>query len=178
MSNFINFLTLFRIFSAILIFILIAYSNNFFLAFCLFILASISDYFDGYLARKYDLTSVIGEILDPVADKILITFIYISLTIELASVYVGFLSAFIISREIWIAALRDFNARNNNSNLTKVTFIAKLKTTIQMLTISLYLIALSFNQNLIIVISDVFLLISFLITWYTGIQYTQSSFKE
>ena len=84
----------------------------------------------------------------------------------------------IISREIWVAALRDFNARSSNSNATKVTFLAKIKTSIQLLTIAIYLSGLSLNNMLIILTADIFLLLSFLITIYTGYQYTSSTFKN
>ena len=73
--------------------------------------ASITDYFDGYLARKYNLVSQLGEILDPIADKILIVFLLFAITANLNSYYIGFFSAIIITREIWVGALRDFNAR-------------------------------------------------------------------
>ena len=59
-----------------------------------------SDYFDGYLARKYNAESQLGEILDPVADKILVVFILIGLSVNLNSYLMAVMSSFIISREI------------------------------------------------------------------------------
>jgi hypothetical protein len=84
----------------------------------------------------------------------------------------------IITREIWVSALRDFNSRNNNSNATKVIYIAKIKTTIQLFTISIYLFSLSFNIMLLIPIADIFMIISVLITIYTGYMYTVNTFKN
>tara|TARA_B100002019_G_C21220176_1_gene574291 strand:- start:863 stop:1402 length:540 start_codon:yes stop_codon:yes gene_type:complete len=176
-STFINILTLSRIFLAALIFILLMSSDGYFLALVLFFVAGITDYFDGYFARKYNATSQLGEILDPIADKILILFVLFGLAINLSSYLIGFIGATIITREIWVGALRDLNARNGNSDVTKVTFLAKIKTTIQLFTISIYLFGLAINNMLIIVIADIFLFISLFITLYTGLIYSLNSFK-
>lgn len=178
MIKIINFITLMRIFLSVIIFFLISYSKNFSLALFLFFLAGISDYFDGYLARKYKSESELGEILDPVADKILIVFLFIGLSVSLDSFFIGIVSAFIISREIWVGALRDYNARKEKSNKTSVTFLAKIKTAIQFVTITIYLVGLSLNNMLILVIGDVFLLIALLVTIYTGYIYTVNSFSK
>ncbi len=173
----INFLTISRILIGIIIFILLAFDKYILLAFILFLIAGLTDYFDGFLARKYKLTSQFGEIVDPIADKILIVFVLIGLSTHLSSYLLGFASSIIISREIWVSALRDFNARNNNLNATKVTFLAKLKTSVQLLTITIYLFGLAFNKMLMIVIGDIFIIISLLVTIQTGINYTISSFR-
>jgi len=175
--TFINILTLSRIFLAALIFILLISPDGYFLALVLFFLAGITDYFDGYFARKYNATSQLGEILDPIADKILILFVLFGLAINLSSYLIGFIGATIITREIWVGALRDLNARNGNNDATKVTFLAKIKTTIQLFTISIYLFGLAINNMLIIVIADIFLFISLFITLYTGLIYSLNSFK-
>jgi CDP-diacylglycerol--glycerol-3-phosphate 3-phosphatidyltransferase len=147
-------------------------------AFILFFIASITDYFDGYLARKYNLVSQLGEILDPIADKILIVFLLFALSVNLTSYYIGFVSALIITREIWVGALRDFNARQNKSDATKVTFLAKIKTTIQLFTISTYLLGLGMNNMLVLLIADILLLLSLIITIYTGFIYSLNTFKK
>lgn len=177
MSTFINILTLSRIISAALIFVLLISPGGYSLALILFFFAGITDYFDGYFARKYNATSQLGEILDPIADKILILFVLFGLAINLSSYLIGFVGATIITREIWVGALRDLNARNGNIGATKVTFLAKIKTTIQLFTISIYLLGLAINSMLTIVIADIFLFISLFITLYTGLIYTLNTFK-
>ena len=177
MSTFINILTLSRIFLAALIFLLLMSPDGYLLALLLFFIAGITDYFDGYLARKYDAVSKLGEILDPIADKVLILFVLFGLAINLSSYLIGFIGAIIITREIWVGALRDLNARNGKSDVTKVTFIAKIKTTIQIFTISIYLMGLTINNMLIIIIGDIFLFISLFITLYTGFIYSINTFK-
>ena len=84
---------------------------------------------------------------------------------------IGLFASIIITREIWVGALRDLNARNRKSDATQVTFLAKIKTSIQLLTISLYLFALAMDQMLFLVIGDLFLVMSAIITLYTGYLY-------
>ncbi|MDA8605205.1 CDP-diacylglycerol--glycerol-3-phosphate 3-phosphatidyltransferase [Gammaproteobacteria bacterium] len=172
MRTFINILTLSRIFLAAVIFLLLISPDGYLLALILFFLAGITDYFDGYLARKYNAVSQLGEILDPIADKILILFVLFGLSINLSSYLIGFIGAIIITREIWVGALRDLSSRNGRSNATKVTFLAKIKTTVQLFTLSIYLFGLVINNMLIIVIADILLFISLFITLYTGLIYT------
>jgi CDP-diacylglycerol--glycerol-3-phosphate 3-phosphatidyltransferase len=178
MKTFINILTLSRIFLAAVIFLLLISPDGYLLALILFFLAGITDYFDGYLARKYDAVSQLGEILDPIADKILVLFILFGLAINLSSYLIGFIGAIIITREIWVGALRDLNARNGKSDATKVTFLAKIKTSVQLSTLSIYLFGLAINNMLIIVIADILLFISLFITLYTGYIYTFNTFKK
>ena len=177
MTNFINFITIARILLAPIILVFLIF-GNYLVCVLLFFLAGLTDYYDGYLARKYNAESELGEILDPIADKILVVFILIGLSVELHSQLMSLLSSFIIAREIGVAALRDYSARNNLSDRTKVTFLAKAKTSIQLLTIGLYLLALTINFNLLIVISDIVLIIATFITLYTGYQYTLNVFKR
>jgi len=174
----INILTISRILIAMIIFSLLMLNNHYFVAFLLFITAGLTDYLDGFLARKFNASSELGEILDPIADKILIVFLFFGLALNLSSYLIGFAGALIITREIWVSALRDYNSRTNNSNATKVIYIAKIKTTVQILTISIYLFALAFKIMLLIPIADIFMIISVLITLYTGYIYTINTFKN
>lgn len=178
MSLFINLITLSRIILGAAIFVLLTRTEMYWYAFILFFLAGITDYYDGYLARKYNLVSQLGEILDPIADKILIVFLLFAISVNLTSYYIGFLSAVIITREIWVGALRDFNARQQNTNATRVTFLAKIKTTIQLFTISTYLLGLALNNMVIVLIADIMLFLSFIVTVYTGWVYTLNTFKR
>jgi CDP-diacylglycerol--glycerol-3-phosphate 3-phosphatidyltransferase len=152
--------------------------DGYLLALVLFFLAGVTDYYDGYLARKYNAVSQLGEILDPIADKILILFVLFGLAINLSSYLIGFIGSIIVTREIWVGALRDLNARNGKSDVTKVTFLAKIKTSIQLFTLTIYLLGLTINNMLVIIIGDIFLFISFFITLYTGFIYSLNTFKS
>ena len=178
MSHFIQFLTYFRIFIAPIIFLLITVYDSYSLALFLFFLASISDYWDGFLARKYNLESIIGAVLDPIADKILVTFLILALSIELSSIFVAMVGGLMLVREFWVGALRDFNARQGNSKATAVSFLAKIKTSIQFVTFSLYLFGLALNSSLILFISHFFMFLALIITFKTGLSYTVATFKR
>ena len=178
MINCINLLTFSRIVLATIIFLLLMSSDGYLLALILFYIAGFTDWLDGYLARKYNAVSQLGEVLDPIADKILIVFVFFALAVNLSSYLIGFFASLIITREIWVGALRDLNARNNRTDATKVTFIAKIKTTIQLITISIYLLALTLNNMLLVIVADIFLFTSLLITLYTGLIYTFNTFRR
>ena len=178
MNYFIQSLTYFRILISPIIFLLITLYDSYGWALFLFFLASISDYWDGFLARKHKLESIIGAVLDPIADKILVTFLILALSIELSSIFIGMVGGLMLVREFWVGALRDLNARLNNSNATKVTLLAKIKTFIQFITFSSYLFGLILNNLLMLFISNFLLFLALIITLQTGLSYTAATFKN
>jgi len=178
MKFFINFLTFFRLLSGPVIFVMLVEVTSPLSAFILFIFASLTDYFDGYLARKHSLESTLGEVLDPIADKILTLFLIITLILYFNSLYIAMVGAVILSREFWVSALRDLNARNNYSDATKVTFLAKLKTSSQFLTFGSFLLGILINNALIIFLSNIFLFIAMILSLQTALDYTKATFKS
>ena len=178
MKKFIQLLTLSRIIAGPIIFILVIFFQYFTVALTVFILASLTDFMDGYLARKFNAVSTLGAILDPIADKILLTFVIIVLSLELNSAFIALSGSLILAREYWVGALREFNARSGNIKATNVTFLAKVKTTIQLFALSLYLLFLSTGQALLILIGDLTLFISLIITLQTAVSYTIASFSR
>tara|TARA_B100000767_G_scaffold108793_1_gene104226 strand:+ start:2234 stop:2770 length:537 start_codon:yes stop_codon:yes gene_type:complete len=178
MYNFIQFLTYFRIIAGPIIFISILLFDFYGIALIILLLASVSDYWDGFLARKYSLTSSFGAVLDPIADKILITFTLIALSVNLGSSYIAFISSVILAREFWVSALRDLNARNGDQEATSVTFLAKAKTSIQLLTLCSFLIGLYSSNALILFLSYFLLFLALIITLQTGLSYTIATFKR
>jgi len=171
-------LTFSRIIIAPFLFVLIIFFQSFGWALMLFLIASITDYFDGFLARKYNSESVIGEILDPIADKIIIIFLLFALSIYLESYFIAGLGATMVARDIWVNGVREYNARLSQSDKTKVTFLAKFKTSIQMLTVSTYLFALFLGNSFLLFISDFLLFLSVVISLLTGFKYTLSSMQS
>ena len=178
MNNFIQILTYFRIIAGPIIFFFIVVFQSYGIALSILLLASVSDYWDGYLARKYSLTSQLGEILDPIADKILITFVLMALVLALDSIFIAFLGSIMLAREFWVGALRDFNARNGNEDATTVTFLAKIKTTMQLVTFCWILTGLFLHSGLMIFLGNFFLFLALIITIQTGLSYTIATFKQ
>ena len=108
-----------------------------------FALAAMTDWFDGYLARRWGETSAFGAFLDPVADKLMVAAALI-LLVELGRAE-AYLAIIIIGREIAISALREWMARLGKSRNLAVAFIGKIKTVAQMTA----LIALLLWENVI-----------------------------
>lgn len=99
----------------------------------IFVAAAITDWLDGYLARKLNQQSAFGAFLDPVADKLMVAAALIVLVeFDRLNATVAFI---IIGREITISALREWMARVGESKSVAVSFIGKLKTTAQMIAI-------------------------------------------
>lgn len=102
-----------------------------------FALAAITDWLDGYLARRLAQTSRLGAFLDPVADKLLVAVVLILLLQRDPSIYLAIPVAVIIGREITISALREWMAELGARHRVGVSFIGKLKTTCQMIALIL-----------------------------------------
>ena len=102
-------------------------------AMLVFVVASVTDWFDGYLARRWNETSAFGAFLDPVADKFLVCASLLVL-VHLGRVDV-FVALIIIGREIAISALREWMAQIGASKSVAVHMLGKLKTTVQMVAI-------------------------------------------
>ena len=102
-----------------------------------FLLASITDWLDGYLARKLNQYSAFGAFLDPVADKLMVAAALIVLVkLGRADAIISFI---IIGREITISALREWMAKLGESKSIAVSMLGKIKTTFQMVAISMLL---------------------------------------
>ena len=132
-----NFMTLLRIL-AIPFFIGVYYADfrgHYLASSLIFILACITDWLDGYLARKLDQCTPFGAFLDPVADKILVTVALVMLAANYASPWFVIPAAIMVAREVLISALREWMAEQNKRNLVAVGWLGKVKTTVQMIAI-------------------------------------------
>ena len=175
-----NTLTLFRCLISILLPILIIYGGETgaILAAPLLLLAGLSDYFDGFFARKYNVVSILGKVLDPIADKLLVIGVLLSLASEnLLDFYFGFIpSLIIILREIFISGLRE-SVSSYNFTL-KVSVLAKWKTTIQLFACGSFLVwrmnEYFYNIDFLGFISYCLLWRASIITLITGFQYAVS----
>lgn len=100
-----------------------------------FLVAALTDWFDGYIARKYNQVTPFGAFLDPVADKLMVAVALVLLVGDYASPLISVPAAVIVGREIVISALREWMAELGKRASVAVSFIGKVKTTAQMLAI-------------------------------------------
>ncbi|CDI01530.1 MAG: CDP-diacylglycerol--glycerol-3-phosphate 3-phosphatidyltransferase [Candidatus Competibacter denitrificans] len=105
----------------------------------LFGLAALTDWLDGYLARRLGQTSAFGAFLDPVADKLMVAVALVLLVQAIPTPLIAVSAAIIIGREIAISALREWMAQIGKQGQVAVSMIGKLKTTAQMVAVLLLL---------------------------------------
>ncbi len=105
----------------------------------IFMIAAFTDWLDGYLARKLGLETAFGAFLDPVADKLMVAFVLVLIVQIEDSATIAIAAAVIIGREITIASLREWMAELGKRAKVKVSVLGKLKTTAQMVAITLLL---------------------------------------
>ena len=148
-------------------------------ALIIFLLASITDYFDGYLARAWQQTSNIGKMLDPIADKLLVAACLLMLAADETIYGLSLLAAIVIlCREILVSGLREYLAALKVS--VPVTQLAKWKTTIQMVAIA-FLLAGPAGDKIFPLTTQtglVLLWIAALVTLYTGYDYFRAGLKH
>ena len=145
--------------------------------FFLFILASFTDFLDGLLARLYKEESKLGELLDPIADKILVAAALVLLIMNgIIKNYEVIAAIVILTREILISGLREFLAKRKEASLP-VSSLAKFKTFIQMLSIAMLLTGetgnkiINFQDYNAQTIGIILLWVSAFLTLYTGYDY-------
>ena len=105
------------------------------LAALVFGLAGITDWLDGYLARKLNQTSPFGAFLDPVADKLIVACALVLVLYRHPSLYILIPALIIIGREITVSALREWMAGLGKRKTVAVSFLGKIKTTVQIIAI-------------------------------------------
>ena len=161
-----NFLSFLRILS-ILPIIYSLQSELYLLAALLFLISSSTDFFDGYLARRYALETELGAFLDLIADKILLISVLIWLVFVFSNQTLAIISILIVLREIVITSFRYYLVLNNaDTELIKVNNYGKLKTAFQFF--SIFLLILSPLLNIFyLTFSLILLSISTLISYFS-----------
>ena len=140
MKSFVNFLSAFRIASAFAIIPTLLY-GWYWISFILYVLASLSDFFDGYLAREYNCVSKLGGVMDHIGDKLLVVNTMIMLAIMLPQWYIIVPIIIMTARELYISGLREFlGTQKIAMPVPKARFsMGKIKTTMQMISICAFL---------------------------------------
>ena len=145
-----NLITYFRLLS--IPFILVSYLSGIYtlqlLAFIIFILAALSDFLDGYFARKLNQTSLLGKILDPIADKLLVILAFMMfINSDLLNTYTTIGILIITAREIIVMTMREITA--HQGIMIDVIKLSKLKTTLQFISlVLLFLVSITRNSNI------------------------------
>ena len=178
LANIPNILTLLRILIIPVIIIFLEIGNEFYnwLSLLLYIIACISDFFDGYLARKFELESSFGRFLDPIADKILIvSVIFILVSNSIITGFFVYPALVIVIREILVSGLRDFFAHSTETLL--VTNLSKWKTLIQMSSLGFLIVQNNFETIFIFFVGATGLTVASILTMYTGYIYFKNNIK-
>lgn len=109
------------------------FPGNHLIAAGIFVFASITDWLDGFLARRMGQASPFGAFLDPVADKLLVTITLVMLAASYPSPWYIIPAALMVAREVLVSALREWMAENRQRDAVAVGMVGKVKTTVQML---------------------------------------------
>jgi len=175
--NFPIFLTILRILAIPLV-VLFFYLDMPLTASTIFGLAGLTDFIDGYLARKYNQESRFGAFLDPVADKLLVAVALILVVEREGMFWITLAAILIISREITISALREWMAETGQRAKVAVSYIGKVKAVTQIFA----LIFLLYNQDLwgapLREVGLVFLVIATVLTVISMLQYLRAAFMS
>lgn len=146
----------------------------------IFIAAALTDWLDGWIARRYGMTSAFGAFLDPVADKLMVAVTLFLLVQQNPTPMLAVTSAVIVGREISISALREWMAEIGQRAKVGVATIGKIKTIVQMVALSCLLYASTPGKQTladiwmgrwVFVLGDWLLAIAALLTLWSGIQY-------
>lgn len=140
----------------------------------LFIFAAISDFFDGWLARKLNQSSELGRFLDPIADKLIVVGAFLAL-IWVGKIYPVDLIAvtLILFREILVSGLREY--LGNFSVKMPVSYVAKWKTTAQLVCLPFLMAVPQWSE--LFTTGRVIMWIAALLTVYTGLSYFRTALK-
>ncbi len=172
-----NILSLSRIFllAPIIIFF---YKSFYLLSLIIFIIAAITDYLDGHIARKKNLNSDQGALLDLLSDKIFVSVLLIWMTFFFDSLLILLSTLLIVSREITISYLRLYLVSKSFSiDDVKADILGKLKTSFQMIGLALVLISPYFS-DLVFYTSTTFLMLSAIFSWASLLNYFKKWYEN
>lgn len=180
-----NALTLLRLLLAFVLFGLIDYDGWWRMAAVVFIVAASTDWMDGYYARKYQQVTVLGRILDPFVDKVIICGSFIFLLGEAASGVTAWMTLIIVGREMFVTNLRVFLERRGIDFSAK--WSGKIKMALQCVAVPASLLSMSpeftgwwdgrFGTGSLVMVRDVILWAAVGVTVYSGLEYTVRAFR-
>lgn len=140
-----------------------------------FILAGVTDWLDGWVARRFAMSSRFGAFLDPVADKLMVTVALILIVQRDPTIVLALSAAIIIGREITISALREWMAEIGKSTVVRVAWAGKVKTVLQMVAIGFLLFREPLLGLPILDIGTVLLVAAAALTLYSMLTYLRAA---
>lgn len=143
--------------------------NNIQLAFLLFLIASFTDFLDGYIARYLRQESVLGANLDLLADKIFVSSLLIFISFHFDNLIYLLMTILIIAREISIGIIRQYLLEMNHENKAKVNFLGKFKTSLQIFSIGIAMIFLDTEFSSIV---EIVIIIAAAMSWLSLLNYS------
>ena len=174
-----NMLTLFRI-ALIPVFVLV-----FFLPFhwsymasaVIFVLASLTDWLDGYLARRLDQSTSFGAFLDPVADKLMVVIALVLLVTQQDTVWFT-VPALVVGREILVSALREWMAEIGKRTSVAVSYLGKVKTFLQMIAIIVLLAVDPHSGGHYLALGYLMFYVAALLTLWSAVVYVRAAWGD
>jgi len=148
------------------------------LAAIIFLLACLTDWLDGFLARKFGMATRLGAFLDPVADKLLVVVALVIVVGEKLILGLAIPAAVIVAREVAISGLREWMAEMGNRASVAVTFAAKVKTGLQMIALILLLWYTPGDDNWLLWLGSVFLWVAAFMTLWSMIIYIKLAWPD
>jgi CDP-diacylglycerol---glycerol-3-phosphate 3-phosphatidyltransferase len=157
-----------------------------FAAVFVFVLAALTDWLDGWIARRYNQFSAFGAFLDPVADKLMVAVALFLIVQGHHTIWMAIWAAIIVGREIAVSALREWMAEMGQRAKVKVAALGKFKTIVQMVALGCLLYSVTPNSNLpvgtgiwmgreVFLIGDWLLAIAAILTLWSGVQYLRAA---
>ena len=143
--------------------------NNIHLAILYFLIASFTDFLDGYVARYFNQESILGANLDLLADKIFVSSLLIFISFHFDNLIFLMMTILITAREISIGTIRQYLLETNNENKIKVNFLGKFKTFFQICSIG---IAIIFMDTEFALIVEVAVIIAAALSWLSLLNYS------
>ena len=141
----------------------------------IFLAAAITDWLDGFLARRYDQYSRFGAFLDPVADKLMVAVTLFLLVQENPTPLLAIVSAIIVGREIAISALREWMAEIGARGLVKVAMLGKIKTVMQIVAIVVLLYQHESAGFRLFHVGEALLVVAAALTIWSGLDYLRAA---
>ncbi len=144
----------------------------------LFAIAALTDWLDGYLARNLQQGTKFGAFLDPVADKLLVAIALVLVVGEIGGASIAIPAAIIVGREIVISGLREWMAEIGKRTSVAVTWVAKIKTVVQMVALILLVLYYPGSDFALLVVGYILLYAAVLLTLWSMVMYLKTAWPD